>query len=492
METVLLGIQDAFSVSILVVVLAGVTLGIAVGAVPGLNAPMAIAIAIPLTYYMSPLAALAFLISVNKGGSFGGSISGILLNTPGSPEAAATAIDGHPLARAGYPMKAMKTALGASVVGDLFSDIVLILVAAPIAVVALKLGPVEIMSLIVFAFAMISGLLGGSVAKGLIATALGVFFACIGTDPTMSMPRLDFGHIELQSGIPLMALGIGMLAVSEILVQIENHVRRGGAAAHRGTERAADDRLSAGEFFRLWRTLLRSATIGTGIGALPGLGATIAGFLGYGAARRASKTPEQFGKGSVEGVASAEAANSAVVGANLITLLALGIPGNVTAALLVGAFIIHGFAPGPWMFEDHGRLIYGMFAAMVMANAVNLLIGGFGLPVFARVLSVPKAVILPALVFLGLTGAFLNDQSFFAVSLTVAFAILGYLMRKLGYPFVPFIIGFVLTPMLELSFSQTYILTEGELTSLIDYPVALALLLLTLVVVARSVLRRQR
>ena len=492
METVLLGIQDAFSVSILVVVLAGVTLGIAVGAVPGLNAPMAIAIAIPLTYYMSPLAALAFLISVNKGGSFGGSISGILLNTPGSPEAAATAIDGHPLARAGYPMKAMKTALGASVVGDLFSDIVLILVAAPIAVVALKLGPVEIMSLIVFAFAMISGLLGGSVAKGLIATALGVFFACIGTDPTMSMPRLDFGHIELQSGIPLMALGIGMLAVSEILVQIENHVRRGGAAAHRGTERAADDRLSAGEFFRLWRTLLRSATIGTGIGALPGLGATIAGFLGYGAARRASKTPEQFGKGSVEGVASAEAANSAVVGANLIPLLALGIPGNVTAALLVGAFIIHGFAPGPWMFEDHGRLIYGMFAAMVMANAVNLLIGGFGLPVFARVLSVPKAVILPALVFLGLTGAFLNDQSFFAVSLTVAFAILGYLMRKLGYPFVPFIIGFVLTPMLELSFSQTYILTEGELTSLIDYPVALALLLLTLVVVARSVLRRQR
>ncbi|NKC17079.1 MAG: hypothetical protein GKR94_34250 [Gammaproteobacteria bacterium] len=235
---------------------------------------------------------------------------------------------------------------------------------------------------------------------------------------------------------------------------------------------------------------MRSAVIGTGIGALPGLGATIAGFLGYGAARRASKTPERFGKGSIEGVAGAEAANSAVVGANLIPLLALGIPGNVTAALLVGAFIIHGFAPGPWMFDDHGRLIYGMFAAMVMANAVNLIIGGFGLPVFARVLSVPKAIILPALVFLGLVGAFLNDQSFFAVSLTVAFAILGYLMRKLGYPFVPFIIGFVLTPMLELSFSQAYILTEAKLTNLIDYPVALAFLLLTLIVIVRSIVRR--
>ena len=489
METILLGIQDAFSLSILVVVFAGVLLGIVVGAIPGLNAPMAIAIAIPLTYYMSPLAALAFLISVNKGGSFGGSISGILLNTPGSPEAAATAIDGHPLAKAGYPMKAMKTALGASVVGDFLSDVVLILVAAPLAVIALKLGPVEIMGLIVFAFAMISGLLGSSVAKGLIATALGIFFACIGTDPTMSMPRLDFGSIELQSGIPLMALGIGMLAVSEILVQIEQHIRGIGTTTQQGFERAPDDRLTLREFFSMWRTLLRSAAIGTGIGALPGLGATIAGFLGYGAARRASKNPEKFGKGAVEGVAGAEAANSAVVGANLIPLLALGIPGNVTAALLVGAFIIHGFAPGPWMFEDHGRLIYGMFAAMVIANVLNLAIGTFGLPLFAKVLAIPKAIILPALVFLGLTGSFLNDQSFFAVGLTVAFAVLGYLMRKLGYPFVPFIIGFVLTPMLELSFSQAYILTEGSFANLVEYPVALAFLVLTIVVIVRAIAR---
>ena len=492
METVLLGVQDALSLSIFVVVVAGVTLGIVVGAIPGLNAPMAIAIAIPLTYYMSPLAALAFLISVNKGGSFGGSISGILLNTPGSPEAAATAIDGHPLARAGYPMKAMKTALGASVVGDLFSDIVLILVAAPLAVVALRLGPVEIMGLIVFAFAMISGLLGGSVSKGLVATGLGVFFACIGTDPTMSMPRLDFGYIELQSGIPLMALGIGMLAISEILIQLENHVRGRSDVGPQGFERASDDCLSAREFFGMWRTLIRSACIGTGIGALPGLGATIAGFLGYGAARRASKQPEQFGKGAVEGVAGAEAANSAVVGANLIPLLSLGIPGNVTAALLIGAFIIHGFAPGPWMFEENGRLIYGMFTAMVIANFVNLVLGGFGLPLFAKVLSIPKAIILPALIFLGLTGSFLNDQSFFAVGLTVAFAMLGYLMRKLGYPFVPFIIGFVLTPMLELSFSQAYILTDGEFANMVDYPVALAFLVLTLVVIVRSLLRGQR
>ena len=487
MTEVLLGIQDAFTLANTITIFAGVTLGIIVGAIPGLNAPMAIAIAVPLTYYMSPLSALAFLISVNKGGSFGGSISGILLNTPGSPEAAATAIDGHPLALRGKPVKAMQTALGASVCGDLFSDIVLILVAAPLAIVALKLGPVETCALIIFAFAMISGLLGSSIAKGLVATALGVFFATIGTDPTTSMPRLTFGSIDLQSGIPLMAIGIGMLALSEVLLQIEDYFRR-----HRGTLPAApkiesgrDDRLSASEFFGLGRTIFRSAVIGTAIGALPGLGATIAGFLGYGAARRASRNPAEFGKGSPEGVAAAEAANSAVVGANLIPLLALGIPGNVAAALLVGAFIIHGIAPGPWLFDEHGRLIYGMFAAMVIANFANLIVGGLGLRLFARVLAIPKPVILPTLVLLCLTGAYLNDQSFFAVSLTIAFAVLGYIMRKLEYPFVTFIIGFVLTPMLELSISQAVIITNASIWSLAKHPVALALLALTVCVVLR-------
>ncbi|MBT3915881.1 MAG: Tricarboxylate transporter family protein, partial [Rhodospirillaceae bacterium] len=455
MDIILLGIQDALTLTTFLTVAAGVCLGIIVGAIPGLNAPMAIAIAVPLTFYMSPLSALAFLISVNKGGSFGGSISGILLNTPGSPEAAATAIDGYPLARKGRPITAMQMALGASVCGDLFSDIVLILVAAPLALVALKLGPVEICSVVIFAFAMISGLMGDSLIKGLMATALGIFFATIGTDPTLSMPRLTFDNINLVSGVPLMAIGIGMLALSEVLIQIEIYLRdrHSGAKDVVEVQSLPDDHLTPRMFLAVWRTVLRSAVIGTFIGALPGLGATIAGFLGYGAAKRASKNPEKFGKGEIEGVAAAESANSAVVGANLIPLLTLGIPGNVTSALLVGAFIIHGVAPGPWMFEEHGRLIYGMFAAMIIANFLNWIIGGVGLKLFAKVLAIPKPVILPALVFLCITGSYLNDQSFFAIELTIVFAIFGFLMRKLGYPFVTFIIGFVLTPMMELSLS---------------------------------------
>lgn len=494
MDIIILGIQDTFTLTIILIVAAGVCLGIVVGAIPGLNAPMAIAIAVPLTFYMSPLAALAFLISVNKGGSFGGSISGILLNTPGSPEAAATAIDGYPLARKGRPIAAMQMALSASVCGDLFSDIVLILVAAPLALVALKLGPVEICAVVIFSFAMISGLTGDSLIKGLIATALGIFFATLGTDPTMSMPRLTFDNINLISGIPLMAIGIGMLALSEVLIQIEIYLRdgRGGGKGVVAVQSLPNDRLTPRMFLAVWRTVLRSAVIGTFIGALPGLGATIAGFLGYGSARRASKNPEKFGKGEIEGVAAAEAANSAVVGANLIPLLTLGIPGNVTSALLVGAFIIHGVAPGPWMFEEHGRLIYGMFAAMIIANFLNWLIGGIGLKLFAKVLAIPKPVILPALVFLCITGSYLNDQSFFAIELTVAFAIFGFLMRKLGYPFVTFIIGFVLTPMLELSLSQAYILTEGNIAALVDYPIALALIAMTIAVIGKAILRWRR
>ena len=211
MTELLAAAGDAFTFANLLLIFSGVVLGIVVGAIPGLSGPMAIAIAVPLTFYMSPLAALAFLISVNKGGTFGGSISGILLNTPGSPEAAATTLDGYPLARKGQPVRALRTALYASVGGDLFSDIVLIIVAAPLALVALKLGPVEIGALVVVALAFVAELLAKSPSKGLIAVAIGVLVATIGTDPTMAVPRLTLGMVELQGGVPLMSVGIGIL-----------------------------------------------------------------------------------------------------------------------------------------------------------------------------------------------------------------------------------------------------------------------------------------
>jgi putative tricarboxylic transport membrane protein len=357
-ETILAGLGDTFTLTNILFIFLGVNMGVFVGAIPGLNGPMAIALAVPLTFYMSPLAAIAFLVGINKGGTYGGSIAAILLNTPGAPEAAATCYDGHPLAKKGKGEKALKMALYSSIFGDTFSDIVLILVAAPIALVALKMGPPEILSVIIFALTIIAGLEGGQLVKGLIGAGLGILLASVGLEPNNATERLTFGLYDLENGFSLMALGIGMLALSEVLVQLEEKVGRSGQIFRLDPNTPKADRtISLKEMKGVSRTLVRSSVIGTCLGALPGLGAVIASFLGYGAAKRASKDPDSFGKGNLEGIAAAEAANNAVVGSNLIPLLTLGIPGNVAAAMLIGAFIIHGVTPGPLMFEEHGRLI---------------------------------------------------------------------------------------------------------------------------------------
>ena len=480
METILLGLSDVFTANTLLFVAFGVSIGIFVGAIPGLNSLMAIAIAIPITFYMSPLPAIAFLVGVNKGGTYGGSISAVLLNTPGSPEAAATAFDGYPLTQQGKAQKALKMALYSSVFGDTFSDIVLILVAAPIALIALRMGPPEMTAVLLFAFTMIAGLVGRSLYKGVIAAALGIVVSSIGLDPITATPRLTFGFIELQDGIPLLTMAIGLLALTEVIVQFEQRGKTTANAMAALKSGSKEDRsLSRQEFRSCLRTLLRSSIIGTGCGAMPGIGASVTPFLGYSAAKRASTDPNKFGTGAIEGIAASEAANSAVVGANLIPLLTLGIPGSATAALLIGAFLIHGIVPGPTMFEQHGRLIYGLFGAMLIANFCTLIIGSFGLRIFAAVLNLPRYVIFPVVVILCLAGAYLADNSMFSVFLAIVFAVLGYIMRKLEFPYVTFIIGFILGPLFENTLSQSLILSGNDLTIFLTRPISLGFVLLS-------------
>ena len=300
----MLGLTDVFTVRTLGFVVLGVAIGIVVGAIPGLNSLMAIAIAIPITFYMDSLPAIAFLVGVSKGGTYGGSIAAVLLNTPGSPEAAATAFDGYPLAQQGKPQKALKLALYGSVFGDTFSDIVLILVAAPLATVALLMGPVEITAILLLALSLISGLVGRSVIKGVIAAALGLIVGSVGLDPETATSRLTFGLVELQEGVPLVVMAIGLLALAEIFLQME---RGGGTMAQtsvllvRGQTRA-DRIVTLAEFKQCFRTAIRSSVIGTIGGALPGIGASALPFVSYGAAQRASKDPDSFGKGNIEGI----------------------------------------------------------------------------------------------------------------------------------------------------------------------------------------------
>lgn len=482
LSVILAGFADSFTLVNLLFIIGGVVLGQFVGAIPGIGPVMAMAIAIPFTFALDPLTAIAFLVGVNKGGLVGGAIPAILMNTPGTPDAAATAIDGYPLAKQGKPLKATKMALFSSVTGDTFSDIVLITVSAPLAILALRMGPIEIAALMIFAFSVLAGLIGNSLTKGIISAALGLLFASIGSDPENFTPRLIFGYWELFDGLSLPAVAIGMLAIAEILrrmSEFRSSVQAGITVTK--TDNPDDRHVTWKEYWSCRYTMLRGATIGTILGALPGIGSTAAAFMSYAFTKASSKDPSSFGKGNIHGIAATESANSAVVGANLIPLLTLGIPGSVGAALIISAFMIHGIQPGPLLFETQGQLVYGLFGAMLMANFINLWVGQLGLRFWVKVASAPESIIFASAILCCFVGVSMATNGLFGVTIMLIFAALGYLMSSFGYPLVIFIIAFFLGPRFEKSIAQSLALTNGDLTQVYKSPVAVALLVLAIV-----------
>ena len=488
LEQLITGFEAALTFTNKLFIAAGITLGIVIGAIPGLGSVTALAVLIPVTYYMSPLAAIAFLVGVNKGGTSGGAIPAILLNSPGTPEAAATALDGHPLAMRGEANRAMKFALYSSVSGDMISDLLLIILVVPFAAFALQFGPLEFTSVLLFAFALLAGISGDSPIKGFIAIAMGVALSTVGLDPVESTARMTFDQVNLFDGLPLASIAIGSLALASVVEQMFNLWRSGGE----NTIMVSQDRekentqLPMVEFFSHWKTIIRSALIGSGVGMLPGLGVTLAAFLSYGAAKRASGDPSSYGKGNPDGIVATEAANSAVVGANLIPTIALGIPGNIAAALLISAFIIHGIVPGPFMMTMHGDLIYALFASMLMANGIHLIIGKLGIPVWAWVAKSPRALILPVVFILCMVGVYLPGQSMFDIGVMLAFAGIGLAMRRTGFSVVCLVIGFLLGGMFEISLRQSMLLYKSDIFAIIDSPISMVFLLLTLFILMRA------
>lgn len=482
LSVILAGFADAFTVINLLFIIGGVVLGQFVGAVPGIGPIMAMAIAIPFTFALDPLTAIAFLVGVNKGGLVGGAVPAVLMNTPGTPDAAATAMDGYPLAKKGKPLKATKMALFSSVTGDTFSDIILITVSAPLAILALRMGPIEIAALMIFAFSVLAGLIGNSLTKGIISAALGLLFASIGSDPENFTPRLIFGHWELFDGLALPSVAIGMLAISEILRRMsESSGNMQPAIIMTDSGDPDDRRVTWKEYWSCRYTMLRGATIGTILGALPGIGSTAAAFMSYAFTKASAKDPSSFGKGNIHGIAAAESANSAVVGANLIPLLTLGIPGSVGAALIISAFMIHGMQPGPLLFETQGQLVYGLFGAMLMANFINLWVGQVGLRFWVKVVSAPESIIFASAILLCFVGVSMATNGLFGVTIMLIFAAMGYLMSSFGYSLVIFIIAFFLGPRFEKSIAQSLALTNGDLTQIYKSPVAVSLLVLSVV-----------
>ncbi len=484
MEYLLIGFQDVLNPGTMLWVAFGVTLGYVLGALPGLGKATGVAVAIPLTFYLDPVAALGMLIGIAKGSAAGSAVSAILLNTPGEPSSAPTALDGYPLARQGKAQKALKMGLFASVIGDFLSTLILIGLAAPLASYALLIGPVELCAILLFSLTFIGGLSGGSLVKGLIAAAFGVFFATVGLETETFIPRLTFGLLELEDGISLVPMAIGMLAVAEMILQAGNLKTLDVETARLAEGTAREDRMVlASEWRRCLPVIARGTLIGSVVGILPGLGASVGSFLSYGATRRASKTPEKFGTGMIEGIAAAESADNAVVPSSLVPLFALGIPGSVIAAILIAAFILHGLTPGPLMFKQQPRMVADLYAAMLCASLILLVIGYTGQRLFAQILKVPLRLIIPGVLLLCCVGAYMETNSLFSIYVMLFFTAIGFLARKLDFSFVTFLIGFVIGPNLELTFRQSIQILDHDVANLAHHPIAIVFALLTVATV---------
>ena len=343
----------------------GIFTGLMFGAIPGISGIMAISILLPMTFYVSPLVGIPMLLGIYKASMFGGSITAVLLNTPGAPPAVCTAMDGFPLTRQGKAGKALNAALTGSVFGDTFSNILLICVAAPLAYLTLKIGPVEQCCLILLALTVVGSISGPSLTKGIICAGVGILLATVGASGATGAIRFTFDNENLMGGIALIPMVIGLLCLPEVIHQVSLGLRK----TMRMTLRAAhpdDDHMTWAEFKACIPIMLRSSLIGSFLGAMPGIGATPAAFMSYSEARRTSRHPEKFGHGAIDGIAAPEAGNNATTGSAMIPMLTLGIPGDDVTAVLMGAFIIQGITPGPMIFQEHAQLVYGIFGGLLI------------------------------------------------------------------------------------------------------------------------------
>lgn len=463
----------------------GVAFGLVMGAIPGLSDNMAIVLLLPFTYYLGPIPGIAMLMGLSKGANFGGSIPAILFNIPGTPQAMITTFDGYPLAKAGKSGKALKTALFASVTADTVSDLVLIFLAAPVAALALRIGPPEYSMILLFSLIVISLAASGSPCRGLIATCLGLLLATVGCDPELGTPRFNFGFIELSEGIGIMPMAIGLLAFSEVLLQAESWYkdRRSGNALReitlsaRGTDA---DRLSTAEMKQCLPTIARSTLIGSFVGIVPGIGTTVGAYLSYLWSKKHSGHPEMFGKGALEGIAASEAGNNAVNGPNLVPLVTLGIPGNLAAALILGGFMIKGLVPGPQFMESNAPLLYALFIVLLISNLYTLLVGGFFIRWARKLVSIPRPILLSVVPVFCLIGAWVNNSNLFDVGLMFTFGLLGYVLTKLRISLPTVIVAFFLGSLLEHKIRQSLLISRNDWMVFVNRPIACVFLILTL------------
>jgi len=465
----------------------GTILGLVFASIPGLTFSTALILMIPVTFGLDPVPAISVLLGVFAGGMSGGSISAILLGIPGTPSAAATVIDGYEMAKKGEAGRALGMAVYASVFGGIFSLLVLMLVAPQLAKVALKFGPAEIFALVIFGLSTIVSLSGTSLNKGLLAGMFGLLLTTVGLDPVMGLQRFTFGQSWLMIGIGIMPVMIGMFALPEIIETFQR------AKNNKGVSKEPTDKQVVKASFPTLKEMkstfflmIKSSAIGTGLGAIPGTGGPIASFLAYDQAKRHNP---KCGKGVIEGVGAPEAANNGVTGGAMIPLLTLGIPGDSATAIMLGAFLIHGLAPGPLLFQNYGDLVYAIFISILIIYIMVLVIQFFGIRLFVRVLDFPKVNLMIVILAMTVVGSFAINLNFGDVLIMFFAGLLGYLMKRYGFPITPLILALVLGYTIESNFRKALVYSDGSLDIFVQSPVSLVFLILALIMLLAPLIK---
>ena len=464
-------LADPFNIAL---IFFGVVVGVTVGALPGLSSPMAVALLLPFTISLEPVPAISMLAALYCAGTFGGSITAILINAPGAPPAVATAFDGYPMAKRGEAGRALGLAAVCSVLGGIFSLVVFLLATPLLAQIALKFRPPEYFALTVFALSMLASISGRSSLRNLISGAFGVLIGTIGIHLTTGVERFTFGSYELTEGINFIPVLIGLFAIGELLNQSQSL-----DVVYERISSVVVKLPSWEDFRRVRGTILRSSGIGTFIGILPAEGATVAAIMGYNEAKRWSKNKDQFGKGAIEGIAGPEAANNAATGGAMVPTLALGIPGSGTTAIILAALIMHGFRPGPYLMRETPEFIYAIFGAMLIANFMFLGIGLGGAKIFSRVTLIPRTLLWPSVFVFSMIGAYSFSSSIFDIWVMLIAGFVGFLMTRHGFGAAPLVMGLILGKLVEESLSQSMIMFDNNWWRFLESPIVLVFFVFT-------------
>ena len=480
--------MSLFTLTNLAYIFLGRFVGLLMGAIPGLGAIMAIVFLLPLTYNLEPVTAILLLLAAFQAAEYGGSISAIVLGIPGTPTAAATVLDGNALARSSSPGKALAYSLTASTIGGLAGGLVLLFLSVPFANFAIKLSASEFFLLGLLGMLAVPAVSSGKLVKSLIAAVLGLMTATIGMDMFTGSTRFTMGVPDLMEGIGIITLMVGLFAFPEIFQIIKDDLYVKYVSNSKGLKTS----ISFKEFKSVSKSIGIGSTYGSILGILPGFGAVAASWFSYATVKKISKDPDSFGKGNPEGIAAPEAANNATVGGAMVPLLALGIPGSVGIAVIMGAFIIHGIQPGPLIFKNDSNLVYGIMFGFLLTTIAMFILGKALTPVFSRVLTVPNTVLVPIIALLSIVAIYAESGSSFNLWIALLIGLAGFFLKLLDYSLASFVIAFVLGPIIEENFIRALILSEGSYSIFFTRPMSLVILLIILAVLIVPVVQKMR